>query len=159
MVPKNQEWNNIGTIVCYWSKFEVDRFRSDRGRIEAGKTDRGRAKGGPSGTKNGHLWAKLWPNFWPSSWWPWPLWLKEHFPVRGRPLAERPSLITGQPWATHRLGLAWSRFGQARLIFYIFGRALLELYHCWFHEKYRILFSGSFLLCICDRMLVICDLQ
>ena len=23
--------------------------------------DRGRARGGPSGTKNGHIWSKLWP--------------------------------------------------------------------------------------------------
>ena len=38
---------------------------SDRvgGRIEAGKTHRGRARGGPSGIKNGHLWPKLWSKF------------------------------------------------------------------------------------------------
>ena len=49
--------------VCYRSKFEVDRFRSGRGRMEAGKTDCRRAKGGPSATKNGHLWPKLCPKF------------------------------------------------------------------------------------------------
>ena len=47
----------------YRSKFGHDRFRSGRGRIEAGKTDRGRARGGPSGTKNGHIWPKLEPKF------------------------------------------------------------------------------------------------
>ena len=39
------------TNVCYLSTFEVDGFRSGRGRIQAGKTDRGRVKGGPSGLK------------------------------------------------------------------------------------------------------------
>ena len=48
-----------GESVCYRSKFEVDRFRSGRGRIEAGKMDRGRAKGGPPGTKIGHLWPTI----------------------------------------------------------------------------------------------------
>ena len=52
MVPKNDKIKKLN--VCYRSKFEVNRFRSGRGWIETGKTDRGRAKGGPSGTKNGH---------------------------------------------------------------------------------------------------------
>ena len=50
-------------IVCYRSIFGDARFRSGRGRIEAGKTDRRRAKGWPSGTKNGDLWPKLCPKF------------------------------------------------------------------------------------------------
>ena len=36
----------------------IGRFRSDRGQIEGVKTDLGRARGGPLGTKNGELWAK-----------------------------------------------------------------------------------------------------
>ena len=31
----------------------IGRFRSDRGQIEGVKTDLGRARGGPLGTKNG----------------------------------------------------------------------------------------------------------
>ena len=63
MVPKNDKSKVFHKKECYRSKLEVDRFRSGRGQIEAGKTDRGRAKGGPSGTKNGDLWPKLWTNF------------------------------------------------------------------------------------------------
>ena len=64
MGPKNDK-NPIffGKNRRYRSKVGHDRFRSGRGRIEAGKTDRGRARGGPSGIKNGHLWPKLWPKF------------------------------------------------------------------------------------------------
>ena len=50
MVPKNEKIRkSIRKNICCRSKFEVDRFRLDQGRIEASKTDRGRAKGGPSG--------------------------------------------------------------------------------------------------------------
>ena len=55
MVPKNERIRKFSE-VCYRSKFEIVWFRSGRGRIEAGKMDRGRAKGGPLVTKNGHLW-------------------------------------------------------------------------------------------------------
>ena len=58
MVPKNEKIKTFSENM-----FEVDQFRSGRGLIEAGKMDRGRARGGPSGTKNGHLWPKLWPKF------------------------------------------------------------------------------------------------
>ena len=64
MGPKNDKIRIFsGKIGRYLSKFGHDRFRSGRGRIEAGKTDRRRARGGPSRTKNGHLWPKLWPKF------------------------------------------------------------------------------------------------
>ena len=61
MEPKDYKFRKKSeTNVCYRSIIGHDRFRSGRGRIEVGKTDRGRAKGGPLGTKNGHLWSKLW---------------------------------------------------------------------------------------------------
>ena len=48
MLPKSKEFRGK---ECYRSKFEVDRFRSGRGWIEAGNMNRGRAREGPSGLK------------------------------------------------------------------------------------------------------------
>ena len=59
MVPKNNKILFVcGKNVCYRSIFGHDRFRSGRGRIEVGKTHRGRARGGPSGTIYGQNLAR-----------------------------------------------------------------------------------------------------
>ena len=41
----------------------VGRSRPGRGEVEGVKTDPGRARGGPEGTKNGPLWPKNGQNF------------------------------------------------------------------------------------------------
>ena len=64
MGPKNDKIRKFfGKNGRYRSIIGHDPFRSGRGRIQAGKTDRGRARGKPSRTENGHPWPKLWPNF------------------------------------------------------------------------------------------------
>ena len=43
----------------------LGRSRPGRAEVEGVKTDPGRARGGPSMTKNGHLWPKNGQIFWP----------------------------------------------------------------------------------------------
>ena len=48
-----------GKIGSNRSLFGVGRSRPGRGEVEGVKTDPGRARGGPSRTKNGPLWPKI----------------------------------------------------------------------------------------------------